>query len=135
MLPAPPIFVPSKLTAIIVPSDAAAILTMVLPSNMAERKMPGCFWKLSSRSANLTSLESRCLTRILLSDIMDTSALEKNADNRRQTKIRMKYKVRSLSIYSPAYPGIGFIISSVSVTVNEKVFAPAFLPTRCHPED
>jgi hypothetical protein len=52
---------------------------------------------------------------------MDTSALEKNADNRRQTKIRMKYKVRSLSIYCPAYPGIRFIISSATVTVNEKV--------------
>jgi hypothetical protein len=61
-----------------------------LPSRIADRNIPGFSFRLFSRSANLTSLLSKCLTRILLMEIMATSALEKKADRMRQIKIIMK---------------------------------------------
>jgi hypothetical protein len=71
--------------------------------------MPGFSFRLLSRSANLTSVLSKCLTRILLIDMMAVSALEKKADRMRQMKIIMKYKVCELSIYIPDYiPEYGY---------------------------
>jgi hypothetical protein len=87
----------------IVATEVAAMITSVLPRSIADKNMPGFSFRLFSRSANLTSVLSKCLTRILLMDMIAVSALEKKADRMRQTKIMTKYKVCELSIYIPEH--------------------------------
>jgi len=107
------------LTAIIVPKEAAAILTKLFPSRIADRNIPGFSFRLFNRSANLTSLLSRCFTRILLIEIIATSALEKNAESTRQKNIITKYKVCELSIYNPEYVP-GYVYNTIRYVYSQR---------------
>ena len=124
---------PTAATAIMVPRAAAATLTRLLPRRIAASNLLGCSTILSSRSAPFLPVLTRCLTLSLGKEIKAVSALEKKADNPRQTAKTIKYQLSMFSICCPTeYPAgpfniiIALAIHSVKETnaARRSTFSP-----------